>query len=197
MQKTLLPLKSLLIIAAILGPAPLIASDGPPKIFLRSYLPPGICQYSDAGLAVSVTGTPPLYYQWRYNSQDMAGETNSSIILKNVQPLADPDSALGPGSLEGYYDIVITNALGSITSAPPWLLYVAPVARVLTISISQSNAMVAWRGGQPPYYVERTADLAAGTWEPVTAPSNETNATVPIGPGTAFYRVMGSGSCNR
>ena len=197
MQKTPLPLMSLLIIAAILGPAPLIASDGPPKIVLRSYLPPGICQYSDAGLLVSATGTPPLYYQWRYNSQDMAGETNSSIILKNVQPVSDPDLALGPGSLEGYYDIVITNALGSITSAPPWLLYVAPVARVLTISISQSNAMVAWRGGQPPYYVERTADLAAGTWEPVTAPSNETNATVPIGPGTAFYRVMGSGSCNR
>ena len=197
MQKTLLRLMSRFIIAAILWSAPLIAGDGPPKIVLRSYLPPGICQYSDAPLSVGATGTLPLYYQWRYNSQGIAGETNSSIILKNVQPLADPDSVLGPGALEGYYDIVITNALGSITSAPPWLLSVAPVARVLTISISQSNVIVAWRGGQSPYYVERTADLTAGIWEPVTPQSNETNATVPIGPGTAFYRVMGSGSCNR
>ena len=197
MQKILLRRMSRFIIAAILGSAPLIAGDGPPKIVLRSYLPPGICQYSDAGLLVSATGTPPLHYQWLFNSQEIVGETNGIMILKNVQPISDPDLAMGPGSLEGDYAVVITNALGSITSAPPWVLYVAPVARVLTISISQSNAIVAWRGGQPPYYLERTADLTAGTWEPVTPQSNETNATVPIDTGTAFYRVMGSGSCNR
>jgi hypothetical protein len=173
------------------------AADGPPRITLVSYLPPDICQYSGASIAVGATGTPPLHYQWRYDSQEIIGQTNSSILLNNVQPLANPDFTLGPGYLEGSYDVVITNSLGSITNSLPWQLIVTPVPRIVTISISQTNVLITWRGGKPPYLVQKANDPAAPDWQQVTGPSNDTAASLPLDSGAAFYRVLGAGTCVR
>jgi hypothetical protein len=51
-------------------------------------------------------GTPPLSYQWRLNTTILAGATNSSLIISNVQP-----------SDAGNYSLKITNALGSTVSS--------------------------------------------------------------------------------
>lgn len=57
--------------------------------------------------AVTAAGTPPLGYQWRKNGAVLSAATTNSLSLTNVQP-ADAAS----------YDIVVTNLLGSTTSAP-------------------------------------------------------------------------------
>jgi hypothetical protein len=59
---------------------------------------------------VSATGSTPLFYQWQFNSNNVTGATNSSLILTNVQ--------LSNG---GNYDVVVSNANGTATSSNAFL----------------------------------------------------------------------------
>jgi hypothetical protein len=71
---------------------------------------------SDTQFSATATGTPPLSYQWRKkqvnlaDGTNIAGATTPQLTLKNVQP-ADADS----------YDVVVTNVVDSVPSAPATL----------------------------------------------------------------------------
>ena len=64
-------------------------------------------------LSVQVSGSLPIYYQWRCNATNIIGATNRSYTL-NYPPV----------SASGYYDVVVRNLGGTVTSAPPALLLV-------------------------------------------------------------------------
>jgi hypothetical protein len=72
---------------------------------------------SNATFGVTVRGTPPLHYQWKFGDADLPGATDSSYTRTNAQP----DDA-------GSYSVTVTNVVGSTTS---------PVA-VLTVRVSPS-----------------------------------------------------------
>lgn len=55
---------------------------------------------------VAAIGTSPLRYQWQFNRAGIAGATLTSLILTNVQP-----------ANAGNYTVVVTNSVGSVTSA--------------------------------------------------------------------------------
>jgi uncharacterized delta-60 repeat protein len=55
---------------------------------------------------VTVLGTPPLNYQWRHGGLAEAGAINSSLTLSNTQP-----------ANAGSYDVIVSNAYGSLTSS--------------------------------------------------------------------------------
>jgi len=57
-------------------------------------------------LAVGATGAPTLVYQWQFNNTNLAGATNSAVVLGNVQ-----------ASNAGPYRVVLTNSYGAVTSA--------------------------------------------------------------------------------
>jgi arabinogalactan endo-1,4-beta-galactosidase len=57
-------------------------------------------------LAVGATGAPTLLYQWQFNDGNLAGATNSAVVLANVQ-----SSNAGP------YRVVLSNGYGAVTSA--------------------------------------------------------------------------------
>jgi hypothetical protein len=61
---------------------------------------------SVVGFTVSATGTAPLTYQWRKNGVNFPGATTTSHVMNNLQA----DAA-------AVYDVVVTNAYGSVTSA--------------------------------------------------------------------------------
>ncbi len=63
--------------------------------------------------SVSASSLTTLGYQWRYNSNSIAGGTNSSYVITNV---AAADA--------GYYDVVVTNAAGYAATSTPALLIV-------------------------------------------------------------------------
>jgi hypothetical protein len=178
----------------LLGIASGAAQQNPPRISLVPYLPPGIRQFKTLGLAVAVQGTPPLHYQWQFNGQDVMNATNAQLTLTNVQPVVGYDPVFGPGSLEGEYSVSITNAFGVATHS--WRLLVQPVPRIVAFQPGASIAVVTWRGGIPPYQVERSLDLSAGVWEAVATMVNDTNATVNIDSKPTFYRVSGSSIFN-
>jgi alpha-tubulin suppressor-like RCC1 family protein len=71
---------------------------------------------SNAVFGVVAEGSAPLAYQWRLNSAAVAGQTNPSLLLVAVNP-----------NQAGSYDVVVTNAVGAVTSAVAVLtVYVPP-----------------------------------------------------------------------
>ena len=70
---------------------------------------------AEVRLAVSAAGTAPVF-QWRFNGVAMPGQTASNFVLH----------AAGPAQA-GYYDVVVANAVSSVTSAPPALVRVLVV----------------------------------------------------------------------
>lgn len=56
---------------------------------------------------VTAQGTPPLSYQWRFNTLNISSATNASHTLTNIQ-LANA----------GNYDVVVSDYSGSVTSIP-------------------------------------------------------------------------------
>jgi hypothetical protein len=59
-----------------------------------------------ASFTVAATGNTPLTYQWSFEGNEIAGATAATLTLANVQ-----------AAQLGAYSVVVTNALGSVTSA--------------------------------------------------------------------------------
>ena len=70
--------------------------------------PPGQSQVQglNASISVGVLGTPPFNYQWQFNSTNIPGATNFTLIVTNVQ-----------ATNLGNYCVVVTNIAGSIISS--------------------------------------------------------------------------------
>jgi hypothetical protein len=66
-------------------------------------------------LSVTVSGTGPFSYQWRFNGVNIPGGTNATLLLSPVE-----------AAYEGLYDVFISNAGGSIFTTPVLLSVVAP-----------------------------------------------------------------------
>jgi hypothetical protein len=71
---------------------------------------------TDASFTVTATGTEPLAYQWTLALEVIAGATASSYTATNVQVMGEPAS----------YQVVITNASGSVTSEVAYLTVTEP-----------------------------------------------------------------------
>ena len=112
----------------------------------------GASQGSALSLKVSSLGTPALTYQWYFGTQALQDQTNSSYAITNMQQ-----------SLQGNYNVVITNNYGAITSrmaavtftgvviAPPTITtepisqYVQPGTNItFTVASSSTNVSYQW-----------------------------------------------------
>jgi Alginate lyase/Immunoglobulin domain len=79
---------------------------------------------TNVSFAVGVSGAPPLYYSWWFNSTNqLAGATNASLSITNVS-----------GANSGNYTVVITNNFGSVTSV------VASLAVVVTVTFTNAGS---------------------------------------------------------
>jgi hypothetical protein len=79
-----------------------------------------------ASFSVIATGDPPLRYQWFFNDNPLVGATASIYALANAQL---PNA--------GNYRVVVSNAVGSVTSAVATLTVVVPL-NILTQPLSQT-----------------------------------------------------------
>ena len=77
---------------------------------------------------VSVTGTEPLSFQWRKNGVPLSGENAPGLVL-----VVDANST-------GFYDVVVTNPLGSVTT--PSAVLTALVPPVITSQPSNQNMSI-------------------------------------------------------
>src|ERR1019366_278359 len=74
-----------------------------------------VVQGQNASFTVGASGTPPFSYQWSFNGAALAGATNSTLPLNNVQT-----------NKAGSYTVVLTNLAGSVTSAVATLTVIVP-----------------------------------------------------------------------
>jgi hypothetical protein len=70
----------------------------------------------DAAFAVSASSQSPMTYQWKFNGNDLAGATTSSLTVTNVQT-----------GNAGSYSVIVSNTFGSIPSAGAVLTVLVPL----------------------------------------------------------------------
>src|SRR5262249_15189251 len=91
---------------------------------------------ASASFNVVATGTSPLSYQWRFNGTNLAdggqfsGASSSSLGIDSVQPMN-----------AGSYSVVVTNIVGSTTSA------VAALTVLLPDCFGLSSGLLGWWPG--------------------------------------------------
>lgn len=101
-----------------------------------------------ASLQVTVDGTPPLAYQWRRDGIPLPGATAGSYVVSPVQ-LSDARS----------YDVVVSNAWGSLTSAPARLIVASiPLTGLFNTGVNAAGAALADGGSDPHYGLAVNAD---------------------------------------
>lgn len=107
--------------------AAVLSTNTPPSITAE---PQGLTALSGSAVSfiVQATGSDPLSYQWVFNTAAMAGATNSELDLPSVTY-----------SNAGTYTVVITNAAGSVTSAPAILIVRPPATPSFSSAVLGSN----------------------------------------------------------
>lgn len=96
---------------------------------------------TDATFSVAATGTGPLNYQWQFKTSDLENQTNTTLVLTNVQT-----------GNAGAYTAVITNADGVITSAVATLTVAVPPSIVWLYPSFQSVSL----GANPTFSINAT-----------------------------------------
>jgi len=111
----------------------------PPQPPLITQQPVGqnVNQGANATFSVITFGDAPLHYQWRFEGTNIPGANGNNYTQLNVQP-----------AHEGNYAVVITNAVGAVTSEVAYLLVNLPP----TIS-AQPQAQSVWRGAAAAFSV--------------------------------------------
>src|SRR6266508_4361715 len=82
----------------------------PPRIIgqpVTQVVEPG----GNATFSVLIADASSVTFQWKFNGTDIPGATGDSLLLTNVG-----------AANEGQYSVVVTNSLGSVTSAPATLM---------------------------------------------------------------------------
>jgi hypothetical protein len=124
----------------------------------------------DSGsFSVAVDGTVPLIYQWRKNGVEIPGATNATLVITNAQLSDDAD-----------YSVVVTNALGSASSAEAHLA----VIPFLDLSSAPVQASSIFNASFPAANAFDRLKLSTG-------PNTARWASAPTGPPHWIYVDLG------
>jgi hypothetical protein len=140
--------------------------------------------WSAVGLRVEASGSSPLFCLWYFNSTNLIScSTNRELELTNLQL-----------SQSGAYTVVVSNASGTVTSAPAMLNVIAPVERrpVLGVKVTGETTSL--------LHVDYADSLSpAPTWTPLGSvsltgtPQYCFDLTLPL-PSPRFYRAWQTGT---
>ncbi len=123
-------------------------------------------QGSNSTFMVSATGTAPLFYQWLFNSNTIAGATNSVYTRNDAQP---PDA--------GSYSVIISNSFGTTNSASA-ILTVQVIPPVITLDPSGRAAVP---GGLVQFFTAASGSNVVYQWQlSQTNVAGATNASLII-----------------
>ena len=145
-------------------------------IYPHAANPQAVIPGTNTALSVSAGGSLPIYYQWQFNGTNIGGATNNVLSFAAVLP-AD----------RGYYDVVLSNAYGTVVSSNVFL-------HVLDAGDALNATNLVWlSGGDAPWFVENgstydvTHDGLAMQSGAITAGQESTIQTTVTGPGTLTY----------
>ena len=96
------------------GPSGKCTAPGPPGIIVQP-ANQNATAGSNALFTVLAGGTGTLFYQWQFQGTNITGATNYTLSVTNVQLIN-----------VGSYQVIVTNALGAVTSSPAALALASP-----------------------------------------------------------------------
>ena len=161
-----------------------LTGDSAPPAILVSPGPQTTEEGSAVGLRVKASSSLPLFYFWYLNSTNLTScSTNWGLKLTNVQ-----------FSQSGAYTVVVSNALGAVTSAPAMLNVIAaverrPVPGVKVTGESASLLNVDYANSLSPAPNWTTL----GSVSLATSPQYYFDLTLPLPP-QRFYRAWQTGT---
>jgi pectate lyase len=130
---------------------------------------------SSVTFSVVASGTAPLRYQWKFNSANISGATNTSYTIASVQT-----------NNAGSYTVTVTNVAGSVTSSAATLtvnsspvaptITTQPASQTVTAGSSVTFSVVA-SGTAPLSYQWKfnSANISGATSASYTISSAQTN----------------------
>jgi alpha-tubulin suppressor-like RCC1 family protein len=128
---------------------------------------------TNTALSVSAGGSLPIYYQWQFNGTNIADATNSVLSFATAMP-----------GNRGYYDVVLSNAYGTVVSSNVFL-------HVLDAGDALNATNLAWSsGGNAPWFVQTASTydgVAAMQSGSIYAGQQSTLQTTVTGPGTLKF----------
>jgi uncharacterized repeat protein (TIGR03803 family) len=144
----------------------------------------------NASFNVTVFGAPPLFYQWRENGTNLADGGNVSgsaarvLTLNNITP-----------ANAATYSVIVSNALGSVTSSGALLTVEVPPDFQTAAQISGTIAFTWSATPGQAYQLQSTTNLGSAGWtnlgSAVTATNSIMGASDSIGSSSQkFYRVI-------
>ncbi len=153
------------------------ATSGGATVTLNPPAPVGIVQQPQgrsiaAGnrlvLSVELSGSPPFAFQWRKEGEPIAGASAPGLILAPIQL-----------SQSGAYDVVVSNPVGSVTSAVAQVsVFVLPFPEITSAGIHAAGYFQASLSNSPgaTFIVEASPDLRE--WMPLTTSQYGVNTLV-------------------
>jgi hypothetical protein len=139
-----------------------------------------------ATFQVTAGGSAPFSYQWWFGSAGLPAQTNSNLVLSNVQ-----------AGQAGPYSVVITNGSGSVTSVVAQLTVLAPLTLKAGFDLNGSGALRLSGNGVPNqnYLFQFIDDFARPSWQPLSMVTADVSGTFVFvdpttnAPKSRFYRV--------
>ncbi|MBI5799513.1 MAG: immunoglobulin domain-containing protein [Verrucomicrobia bacterium] len=124
-------------------PPPPPSTNTPPTI-TTGPASQSVSRSNNVTFAVVAAGSPPLAYQWFFNSNLISGAISSSLTLTNVQT----------GAAGGYF-VVVTNSFGSATSSVATLTvlltpFITAQPTNLTVAAGSAATFTVAAEGTPP-----------------------------------------------
>lgn len=127
-----------------------------PPVITSQPQPMTVAKQTTVSLGVVATGTAPLAYQWFQGSTALNHKTNASLLFTSPKT---QDS--------GTYTVVVTNSLGSVTSAPVAMNVISgPVTQLISASNYMVTGFPATRGYQ--YIADCSVNGSLTGWYPWT-----------------------------
>jgi pectate lyase/pectin methylesterase-like acyl-CoA thioesterase len=152
--------------SAVSDPATLIVTTSPvpPTITLQP-VSTTVVAGSAVQFTVKAAGTPPFSYQWRKDDIAIASATDATYAIASA---VEADA--------GSYTVTVTNAAGSVTSAPAVLTVMAPPSIVTppvsqTINVGATALFSVVAGGTPPLtyqWLKNGMDIPGATADALT-----------------------------
>ena len=140
-----------------------VASSGYPPV-ITTNLPAALSFLAgqSSTISVTVTGTPPISYQWQRNGTSLANGGTYGGVFTNALTLTSVTTSNG-----GNYSVAITNSAGAVTSSvavvnialPPSVIAGTDVSGLLQLSANTLTGLT--------YVVQMSTNLAAPVWIPV------------------------------
>jgi hypothetical protein len=139
---------------------------------------------STASFSVSVSGTPPFSYQWRFNGTNLLNATNAVYAIQAVA-----------ATNTGKYSVIVTNLAGSVTSSNALLTVIVPPT--LALQFLAGYPLLDLSGMlSSNFVVQYRTNLAGTNWVNLLSVTNLPSGPYPfldsggVGQPARFYRAF-------